>query len=168
MRTLAIVLFTSAAVWAQTSGDAADSVSEAISAANELSAAGAQSFDPIVIEAARRAYFALSNVAEVLSNSPYYRAPVAMDPVTWRIFLEDLRRGTSGDQHRKIVRAARRHLFTVDQLVVMMELFVMGDDRIRVALTLYNRLLDPENFDRAYAALSFDSDRRRLALLVSR
>jgi hypothetical protein len=127
-----------------------------------------QSSDPLVAEAAHRATLAFSNVAEALSNSPYYRAPAPLDEITWGIFFEDLRRSTSSEQHRKIARAARRHLFTVGQVVAMMELFVMGDDRIRMACTMYNRLLDPENFDRAYAVLSFDSDRRRLALLVAR
>jgi hypothetical protein len=146
----------------------ADAVDQALAATTDLAAVSIQSGDPLMANAALRAYYALANATDALRGSPNYLGPPLMDPVTFKTFYEELRRGTSSDKHLNIARAGRRHVFSVAQLVSLMELFVMADDRIRVAVTLYRRIADPENFGSVYAALTFDTDRRRLALALTR
>jgi hypothetical protein len=168
MRALPILFLAAASAALAQSSDATDAVDHALAATTDLAIVSAQAGDPLMADAALRAHDALANVAEALRASPLYRAPSLMDPVTFKTFYDDLRRAISSDRHAYIARSGQRHLFTVDQVVSLMQLFVMADDQIRVALTLYRRLVDPENFDRTYASLTFDTDRRRLALAVAR
>lgn len=168
MRVLAILFLTAAPLVYAQATDPSQAVARAINASADLVAASSISQDPLVWDAARQAYLALAEASEALRRSAYYRPPPTMDPITYQVFFEELRRAaTSSDRHTRIALAARRHLFTVEQAVSMMKLFVMGDERIRIATTLYYRLVDPEHFDQVYAALDFDSDRRRLALIIS-
>lgn len=171
MRLLPVLLLAAAADAADfdaQSPDPNEVIARAINEAADLAAASSISGDLLIWDAARQAYVPLAEASEGLRRSAYYRPPPPMDPITYQIFFEELRRAaTSSDRYPRIARAARRHLFTVEQVVSMMKLFVMGDERIRIATLLYHRLVDPEHFDRVYAALDFDSDRRRLALLVS-
>jgi hypothetical protein len=164
---LVLVAFAARVAFAQVP-DPSDAVEEALAAASDLAVASAQSGDPVIADAALRANEALANAADALKASPCYRPPAVMDPVTFKTFYDALSDGMSGDRQASIASAARGHLFTVDQLVLLMNLFAMGDERIRVALIVYPHLADSENFDRVYGALSFDSDRRKLALVIAR
>jgi hypothetical protein len=168
MRAFPLILFAAVPVAFAQAPEASDAVEQALAATTDLAAVSFQNGDPLMADAALRAHYALANAAEALRASPNYLGPPLMDPVTFKIFYDELRRGTSSDKHANIARAGRRHLFSVAQLVSLMELFVMSDDRIRVAVTLYRRVADPEHFSRAYAALTFDTDRRRLALVLTR
>ncbi len=167
MRALPVLVLVAAPVTFAQALDPSEAVEQAISATTDLEMASAQSGNPIIADAALRANDALANAAEALKASPYYRPPAVMDPITFKTFFDELRRGISGDRHASIASAAHGHLFTVDQVISLMNLFSMGDDRIRVALTLYPRVADSENFDRVYGTLSFDSDRHKLALAVA-
>ncbi len=168
MRAVSIALLAVAPAAVAQSSDPSDAVEQALAATTELATASAQSGNPVIAEAALRAYSAVANAAEALQASPYYRSPPLMDPVTFRTFYDDLSRAANGEKRTNIARAGMRHLFTVDQVVSLMELFTMADDRIRVATALHRRIVDSENFDKVYAALTFDTDRRRLALAVAR
>jgi hypothetical protein len=168
MRALPILFLAAVPTALAQNYDPTDAVDQALAATTDLAVFSAQTGDPLTAEAALRAHDALANVAEALRASPYYQVPSLMDPVTFRTFYDELRRAMSSDRHAYIRRSGRRHLFTVDQVASLMKLFVMADDQIRVALTLYRHLVDPENFDRAYASLTFATDRRRLALAVAR
>ena len=167
MRAFLLILLAAVPVARAQSPEPSDAVEQALSATTDLAAASLQSGDPLMADAALRAYYALANATDALRASPYIGPPL-MDPVTFKTFYEELRRSTSNDKHLSIARAGRKHVFKVAQVVSLMELFVMGDDRIRVAVTLYRRIADPENFGSAYAALTFDTDRRRLALALTR
>ena len=150
------------------SSDPSEAVEQALAATSELADISAQSGNPVIAESARRAQSAVATVAEAIRASPYYQSPPLMDPVTFNTFYDELHRATNNEKRTNIARAGMRHLFTVDQVVSLMELFAMADDQIGVATTLYRRIVDPENFDKVYAALTFDTDRRRLALAVAR
>ena len=168
MRAVPLILLAAVPAAFAQGAEPPDAVEQALAATTDLAAASIQGGDPLMADVALRAHYALANAAESLRGSANYRGPALLDPVTFKTFYEELRRGTSSDKHANMVRAARRHLFSVAQLVSLMELFVMADDRIRVAVTLYRRIADPENFGLAYAALTFDTDRRRLALALTR
>jgi len=168
MRAASIVFLALTRAAIAQSSDPSDAVEQALAATTELAAASAQSGNPVIAEAALRAQSAVANAAEALRASPYYQSPPLMDPVTFSTFYDELRRATNSEKRANIARTGMRHLFTVDQVVSLMELFAMADDRIRVATTLYRRIVDSENFDKVYAALTFDTDRRRLALAVAR
>jgi len=168
MRAVSIVFLAVTRAATAQSSDPSDAVEQALTATTELANVSTQSGNPVIAEAALRAQSAVANAAQALRASPYFQSPPVMDPVTFNTFYDDLRRATSNEKRTNIARAGQRHLFTVDQVVSLMELFAMADDQIGVATTLYRRIVDPENFDKVYAALPFDTDRRRLALAVAR
>src|SRR5262249_21007712 len=137
---LAVLALPASTAFAQ-STDPSDAVDQALSAMADLVAVSSQSENPAVANAALRANQILSNTVESLQGASYYRPPPVMDSTTFQIFYDDLRRRTTSEQQSGISRAGRRHLFSVDQVVSLMKLFVMGDERIRVALTLYRRIV---------------------------
>jgi hypothetical protein len=93
-----------------------------------------------------------------------------MDARTFEIFFDDLRRSehTSARRQQLIAQAAKRHRFTSEELTRLMSLFAKGAERVEVAATLYEHLDDPRDFERVYALLPFESDRKALALRVAR
>ncbi len=98
----------------------ADAVEQALAATTDLAAVSIQSGDPLMANAALRAYYALANATDALRGSPNYLGPPLMDPVTFKTFYEELRRGMSSEKHFNIARAGRRHVFSVAQLVSLM------------------------------------------------
>jgi len=93
-----------------------------------------------------------------------------MDSVTFGIFVKDLgsSRNLTEDRIAMIARSAARHLFTVDQVVTLMDFFSMDREKIQVAAVIYEHVLDPENYQRVYEALTFALSRETLGALLSR
>ena len=52
--------------------------------------------------------------------------------------------------------------FTVSQIIVMLDAFPFGDDKVSAASLLFPQVEDPENWYQVYGALDFDSDREAL------
>lgn len=158
-----------AAVSAQ-SPTPAEPLARALEATAELVQMTSRAEDWRVAQAAARAQAALRAAAAALDRGELCRSLPVMDAHTFEVFFDDLRRGErTGARRRELIEAAgRRHRFTVDQLTRLMVIFAKGEERVAVAGALYDRLEDPQNFERAYALLTFESDRKALALHVAR
>jgi hypothetical protein len=148
----------------------AEQLARALEATAELAQMTSRADDPRMAQVALRAQTALRAAAEALDRGELCRPLPVMDTRTFEAFADDLRRAerTSARRQQLIEQASRRHRFTVEQLTRLMSLFVKSDERVEVAATLYDRLDDPQNFERAYALLPFESDRKALALRVAR
>ncbi len=149
--------------------DANQALAEALQATARLAEA-TRSSDPEVVEAARKAQAALAKASEAIKTTPLHKPPPTMDRTTFTIFVDDLKLSerSNPDKLSLIERAARRHQFSVDQVMTLMRLFVRGDDRVEVCARVYHRIEDPENFGQVYSLLTFASEKRALALRVSR
>lgn len=164
-----LLLATPAAVYAQSSAPS-ETLARALEATAELVEMTSRAEDSRVSQAAARAQAALRTAAEALDRGELCRPLPVMDGRTFETFWEDLRHAerTSARRQELIAQAGRRHRFSVEQLTRLMKLFVRGEERVEVAAALYDRLDDPEHFERAYALLTFESDRKALALRVAR
>lgn len=170
MRTFAIGMCLLARTALAEPPEPSEALAEALAAMAELAKTSARHGDGAAAEAAGRAHAALLAAAESVRATPLFRPPPVMDRVTFQQFVEDLRHGenTNGDRIALVGKAARRHRFTVEQVIVFLQLFAKSEDRVRVAAMTYDHLSDPERFDRVYGHVPFESDRRRLALAVAR
>jgi hypothetical protein len=170
MRTFLTLLFLIPCAAMAEAPNSAEALSRALTSTAELATVSARARDPEVAASARRARQALLEAAEAIKSGPLCRPQPVMDPLTFRVFLEDLRRSDKSvaDRHAIISRAATRHRYTVDQLLQLMTGFTKSEDRVQVAALLYDQLADPEQFQRAYDLLPFESDRRTLALSIAR
>lgn len=164
-----LLLAAPAAVYAQSSMPS-ETLARALEATAELVEMTSRAEDSRVSQAAARAQAALRTAAEALDRGELCRPLPVMDGRTFETFWEDLRHAerTSARRQELIAQAGRRHRFSVEQLTRLMKLFVRGEERVEVAAALYDRLDDPEHFERAYALLTFESDRKALALRVAR
>ncbi len=72
----------------------------------------------------------------------------------------------SRDKITLVEKASARLHFSVEQLVGLLDLFDFGADKVQAAAILHPKLVDPQDFDRVYAALVFDTDREALKVLV--
>jgi hypothetical protein len=148
--------------------EVSEALQQAMIASSDLAAVSSASSDPNVLDAALRAQQALGAAALAVLGAPPYRLLPVMDSETFRAFIKDLQRSrTTSERMVLIGRAAYQHLILVDQLMEFLNLFGFTDERIRVAATVYYHLADPENFGRVYSTLNFETDRRKLALLVA-
>lgn len=146
-----------------------DAVNLALAASESLAVAAAQSPDPALAEAARRAHFDFLRAIATFRSAPYQN-PAPIDPITFEIFVKELGRSDKLTQDRlaMIARSSARHLFTVDQVVTLMSFFPLDREKIRVAAITYEHVLDPENYQRVYEALNFGLSRKTLGLLLAR
>jgi tRNA A37 threonylcarbamoyladenosine modification protein TsaB len=148
----------------------AQQLARALQATAELAQLTSGADDPRLAQAAMRAQTALRAAAEALERGELCRPLPVMDARTFEVFLEELRRSEHTSAHRQqlIEQAGARHRFTVEQLARLMGLFAKGAERVEIAAALYDRLDDPQEFERAYALLPFESDRKALALRVAK
>jgi len=103
-------------------------------------------------------------------RSTPYQSVAPIDPITFEIFVRELGRSNKLTQDRlaMIARSSARHLFTVDQVVTLMDFFPLDREKVQVAAITYEHVLDAENYQRVYAALTFALSRRTLGLLLTR
>src|SRR5215472_13787330 len=146
-----------------------DELNQALAASENLAIAAAQSSDPVLAEVARRAHLQFFQAVAAFRTSPY-QSPTPMDPITFGIFIKEL--GSSHnfteDRIAMIARSSARHPFTVDQVVTLMDFFPMDREKIQVAAITYEHVLDPENYQRVYEALTFALSRQTLGTLLAR
>ena len=150
-------------------GEPMDELNQALAASESLAIAAAQSVDPTLAEAGRRAHLQFLRAVAALRSTPY-QSPSPMDPITFEIFSKELGSSRNLTEARiaMIARSSARHLFTVDQVVSLMDFFSMDREKIQVAAITYERVLDPENYQRVYEALTFASSRQTLGTLLAR
>ncbi len=146
-----------------------DALNQALAASENLAVAAAQSPDPALAEVARRAHFEFLRAIAAFRSTPYQNA-APMDPITFEIFIKELGRSDklTQDQLAMIARSSARHLFTVDQVVTLMDFFPFDREKIQVAAVTYEHVLDAENYQKVYEALTFGLSRRTLGLLLAR
>lgn len=146
-----------------------DALNQALAASENLAVAAAQSPDAALAEVARRAHFDFLRAVAAFRSTPY-QIPAPMDPITFEIFVKELRRSDKLTQDRlaMIARSSARHLFTVDQVVTLMDFFPFDREKIQVAAITYEHVLDAENYQKVYEALTFGLSRQTLGLLLAR
>jgi Domain of unknown function (DUF4476) len=146
-----------------------DALNQALAASENLAVAAAQSPDPALAEVARRAHFDFLQAIAAFRSTPYQNA-APIDPITFEIFVKELGRSDKLTQDRlaMIARSSARHLFTVDQVVTLMDLFPLDREKVQVAAITYEHVLDAENYQKVYEALTFGLSRRTLGLLLAR
>lgn len=72
----------------------------------------------------------------------------------------------SRDKIALVEKAGTRLHFSVEQLVGLLDVLDFGADKVQAAAILHPRLVDPQDFDRVYEVLVFDTDREALKALV--
>ncbi len=146
-----------------------DALNQALAASENLAVAAAQSPDPALAEVARCAHFDFLRAIAAFRSTPYQNA-APMDPITFETFVKELGRSDKLTQDRlaMIARSSARHLFTVDQVVTLMDFFPFDREKIQVAAITYEHVLDAENYQKVYQALTFGLSRRTLGLLLAR
>src|SRR5260370_7144837 len=88
-------------------------------------------------------------------RSAPYQTVAPMDPITFEIFVKELGRSDKFTQDAMIARSSARHLFTVDQVVTLMDLFPLDREKVQAAAIPYEHVLDAATYQRPYAALTF-------------
>lgn len=108
-----------------------------------------------------RARTEAARYVETSSQTPH--RPMAMDVATYQSLLSSMR-NAGFDEHRRdlIIEAARRHTFTVAQVIGLMRECGFEETRIEVAVILYPVVVDQDNWFQVYDALSFGSSRQTL------
>lgn len=151
------------------SAEPIDALNQALAASESLAVAVAQSPDAALADVARRAHFDFMRAIAAFRSAPY-QTVAPMDPITFEIFVKELGRSDKFTQDRlaMIARSSARHLFTVDQVVTLMDLFPLDREKVQVAAITYEHVLDAENYQRVYEALTFGLSRRTLGLLLAR
>jgi len=144
-----------------------DALNQALAASESLAVAVAQSPDAALADVARRAHFDFMRAIAAFRSAPY-QTVAPMDPITFEIFVKELGRSDKFTQDAMIARSSARHLFTVDQVVTLMDLFPLDREKVQVAAITYEHVLDAENYQRVFEALTFGLSRRTLGLLLAR
>ncbi len=99
--------------------------------------------------------------------SPDNTAKSACTPEEYQAVVADLeRQDFTADKLHTLEKAGARLHFTTDQLLGLLDGLDFGADKVRAAALLHPRLVDPQDFDRVYEVLDFDSDREALRALV--
>ena len=101
--------------------------------------------------------------------SPVLRpAHAPMTAVAFAALLAKLQRLSFGDEQLELARAAvhRGHYFTCTQATQLMRASAFADDQVKIAATLYPRLVDLENSGQLLSTLARESDRQKLRSLV--
>ncbi len=92
-----------------------------------------------------------------------------MDPKSFSELLKTVSRpAVAGNKLARIRAAAKHHYFTADQVRQLMKADRLENDKIMIAVELYNRVIDRHNWHVIYSALTFSSSKieidRRLGL----
>lgn len=84
--------------------------------------------------------------------------------------LKQLQRLSFSDEKLSLARSSvsSGYAFTCEQVGQLMRTSAFGDDQVRIAATLYPRIIDPQNFIQVTSILTFESDRQKLRQLVGR
>jgi hypothetical protein len=151
------------------SAEPIDALNQALAASDSLAVAVAQSPDAALADVARRAHFDFMRAIAAFRSAPY-QTVAPMDPITFEIFVKELGRSDKLTQDRlaMIARSSARHLFTVGQVVTLMDLFPLDREKVQIAAMTYEHVLDAENYQKVYEALTFGLSRRTLGLLLAR
>jgi hypothetical protein len=144
-------------------------VRDALEATAELAAASAKSSDPRLAAAAERARLALAEAVEALKTQPLCRPPPVIDPITFGLLQEEIRRGnrTGTLPASLILPFLARHLVTVVQLKALLEFVPLSRDRLEVVRVARDRIVDPETAAELYALFPLRQDQRALAQLLA-
>ncbi len=95
--------------------------------------------------------------------------PVAMDGNAFAALLQAVdQESFPKGKLRPITAAATGHYFTVLQLRTLMRKFSFADSKIKTAVALRPRLVDPANFFQVYQELQFENDKKKLRKLVGK
>lgn len=96
--------------------------------------------------------------------------PVPIGKAEFNGLLKQLQRLSFSDEKLNLARTtvSSGYAFTCEQVGQLMRTSAFGDDQVRIAATLYPRIIDPQNFIQLTSILTFESDRQKLRQLVGR
>ena len=118
-----------------------------------------------------RASFVQEKLRQTTGRSSYApQPPVPMTKAAFAELLKELQRRSFSDEKLNLARDAVTGgaYFTCEQVGQMMRTASFGDDQVKIAATLYPRIVDPQNFIQLTSILTFESDRQKLRQLVGR
>ena len=105
---------------------------------------------------------------EAPEPSPDNTAKSACTPEEYQAVVADLEeQDFTADKLNALEKAGARLHFTTDQLLGLLDGLDFGADKVRAAALLHPRLVDPQDFERVYEMLDFDSDREALRALIA-
>jgi hypothetical protein len=96
--------------------------------------------------------------------------PTPLGKAAFGGLLKQLQRLSFSDEKLSLTRDAvsSGYSFTCEQVAQLMRTSAFGDDQVKIAATLYPRIVDPQNFIQLTSILTFETDRQKLRQLVGR
>jgi len=146
-----------------------EALSRALEATAELLSVTSRTNDPAASASAHKASLALSLAVQAMRSQPLCVPAPVIDHVTFGLFVEELKRGnrTSTLPLPFINRTLQRHVLSVNQLMVLLELVPRSADRLQLVQLASRRLIDPEAAGALYSLFSSTADQRALAMILA-
>lgn len=99
---------------------------------------------------------------------PVYGQPQPMPPATFNQYLQQMQNLSFSDEKIRMAQDLLNagHYFSCNQIMQLMRTSAFGSDQVKIASTLYRRVVDPQNFPILVNSLTFESDRNKLRRAV--